>query len=89
MPVSASLVSTALPPKLYTAASEDFRAHGGSFARWNREDEATMADALSRLEDRLELQWIDSIKSGKRDALYALRMAVREVRRTLEIDSQN
>jgi hypothetical protein len=57
-----------------------FRAGGGDKERWGRADQAVMADALTREEDKLEL-------GPKGSRIDALRGALRTVRRTLEVEA--
>ena len=56
----------------------DFRAHGGSPDRWQRSDREAMASALSRCEDDLEAR--------ARGRMTEARIAVRAVRRRLELE---
>ncbi len=62
-----------------------FRTNGGSPDRWSRTDWLAMAEALSRAEDALELRFLRQRR--KQTGLLALRLSLRDARRTLETAS--
>lgn len=62
---------------LRAAVLADFAAHGGDRNRWQRRDWMAMADAVTRAEDRLELEMRGRVTEARR--------TLRGVRRKLEL----
>lgn len=81
---SFSSIFKSIPPEAKEDILQTYRTKGGSFGKWTKTDRWAMADAFTTVEDKLEYEWIDARASDKKDKLFALRMSLKIIRRSLE-----